>query len=126
MRRTSAAWPTRSGWRTYVESLQIDQSYPGIQGIGFAKRIPPAELDRHERQVRAEGFPAYQVRPPGKRDEYAPVIFLEPFSGRNLRSFGFDMLSEPVRREAKERAHHEPEDAHLERRQEHEWCAALL
>ena len=95
---------TRSGWRTYVESLQIDQSYPGIQGIGFAKRIPPAELDRHERQVRAEGFPAYQVRPPGKRDEYATVIFLEPFSGRNLRSFGFDMLSEPVRREAMERA----------------------
>ena len=35
---------------------------------------------------------------------YAPIVYLEPFSGRNLRAFGYDMFSEPVRREAMERA----------------------
>jgi CHASE1-domain containing sensor protein len=29
---------------------------------------------------------------------------LEPFGGRNLRAFGYDMYSEPIRRRAMERA----------------------
>ncbi|MBF0428785.1 MAG: CHASE domain-containing protein [Magnetococcales bacterium] len=28
------------------------------------------------------------------------IIYLEPFKDRNLRAFGYDMLSEPVRRAA--------------------------
>lgn len=35
---------------------------------------------------------------------YIPVIFIEPINERNQGVFGFDMNSEPVRREALERA----------------------
>ena len=38
------------------------------------------------------------------REVYASIIYLEPFSGRNLRAFGYDMFSEPVRRSAMEQA----------------------
>jgi len=75
-----------------------------VQGIGFSEVIPPHQLDAHIARIRAEGFPDYTVRPPGERALYSAIIFLEPFRDRNLRAFGFDMFSEPVRRAAMERA----------------------
>lgn len=32
------------------------------------------------------------------------IVYIEPFTGRNLRAFGYDMFSDPVRRQAMERA----------------------
>ncbi len=95
---------TRDEWRVYVENLKVEEYFPGIQGIGFAKRILPAEKDDHVRRVRASGFPDYDIKPEGERPEYTSIVYLEPFSGRNLRAFGYDMFSEPVRRVAMEKA----------------------
>jgi len=95
---------SREQFRVYVEKLQLAKRMPGIQGVGFAKLIPASELERHTRSIRGEGFPDYHIRPEGARDPYTSIIYLEPFSDRNLRAFGYDMLSEPVRREAMTRA----------------------
>ena len=95
---------TRDEWRRYVSTLRLHVDYAGIQGVGFAQAIPAAELAEHERRVRAEGFPDYRVSPPGPREEYTSIVFLEPFDWRNQRAFGYDMFSEPVRREAMARA----------------------
>ena len=94
----------RKMWHDYVASLKIDQHISGIQGLGFARYIASGEKRSHIATVRAEGFPGYTITPLGERSEYTPIVFLEPFSGRNLRAFGFDMLSGQVRREAMERA----------------------
>jgi PAS domain S-box-containing protein len=94
----------RNEWRAYVETLQASRSVPGVQGIGFTQVIPPDELAAHVERIRAEGFPEYSVRPPGPRPLYTSIIYLEPFSDRNLRAFGYDMYSEPVRRAAMEQA----------------------
>jgi PAS domain S-box-containing protein len=94
----------RDEWRAYVESLKIDTLYPGIQGIGYAKRILPREKEAHIRAVRAEGFPEYSIHPGGQRAEYISIFYIEPFSGRNLRAMGYDMYSEPVRRAAMDQA----------------------
>ncbi|HJV87668.1 MAG TPA: CHASE domain-containing protein [Noviherbaspirillum sp.] len=91
---------TQNDFRAFVDTLQITTNYPGIQGIGYAEVIPPAELKRHIESVRASGFPNYTVWPEGKRDIYTTIIFLEPFTGRNLRAFGYDMFSEPTRQAA--------------------------
>ena len=95
---------TRDEWRTYVTRLQINQYYPGIQGVGFSKRILPSEKAAHIRQIRGEGFPQYTIKPDGERPEYTSIIFLEPFDWRNQRAFGYDMFSEPTRKEAMIRA----------------------
>ena len=95
---------TRKDWRTYVNSLQIDQYYPGIQGVGFSKRILPSEMAAHIRQIRGEGFPQYTIYPDGERAEYTSIIFLEPFDWRNKRAFGYDMFSQATRKEAMIRA----------------------
>ncbi|MEI8078512.1 MAG: CHASE domain-containing protein, partial [bacterium] len=47
------------------------------------------------------------VWPAGERDVYSTIVFLEPLAGRNLRAFGYDMLTEPVRRAAMETARDE-------------------
>ncbi|WP_169729300.1 bifunctional diguanylate cyclase/phosphodiesterase [Solimonas soli] len=90
----------RGQWRHYVESLDIGLRYPGVQAIAFARRIEAAQLGEHERRVRAEGFPAYAVFPAGPRDEYTAIEFIEPFTKRNQRAFGYDMFAQPVRRAA--------------------------
>lgn len=95
---------TRGAWHEYVDTLAIDRYFPGIQGIGHSLLIAPSDLADHVATVRAEGFPEYTVRPDGQRDVYTSIVYLEPFAGRNLRAFGYDMLSEPVRRRAMERA----------------------
>ena len=94
----------RKEWRAFVQELSAHESVPGVQGIGFSKIVPPQQLAAHVAGIRAEGFPEYAVRPPGERAVYTSIIYLEPFEGRNLRAFGFDMFSEPVRRAAMERA----------------------
>jgi diguanylate cyclase (GGDEF)-like protein/PAS domain S-box-containing protein len=95
---------TREQWRAYVEAVEVNTYLPGIQGMGFAIVLPAAAKSVHERAVRAEGFPEYAIHPPGERDPLSSIVFLEPFTGRNLRAFGYDMYSEPVRRRAMERA----------------------
>ena len=94
----------REEWKDYVDNLSASGTVQGIQGIGYAVLIQPDELAAHERRVRAEGFPGYAVKPPGQRDLYSSIVFLEPFDPRNQRAFGYDMYSEPVRRQAMEAA----------------------
>ncbi len=96
---------TREQWRLFIHAQgKLEQQLPGIQAIAFSLLIPPRELPRHIRELRSEGFPSYTVKPSGERTLYSSIIFMEPFSGRNLRAFGYDMLSEPVRRRAMEQA----------------------
>ena len=94
----------RDAWHAYVETLRANGSIPGVQGIGFAQVIPPEQLTAHIERVRGQGFPEYSVSPPGTRPLYTSILYLEPFRGRNLRAFGFDMYAEPVRRAAMDQA----------------------
>jgi PAS domain S-box-containing protein len=95
---------TREQWHNFVLQQKVEQHLPGIMGIGFALVIPGERLAQHIQEIRSQGFPDYNVRPEGDRESYTSIIYLEPFSGRNLRAFGYDMFSEPVRRLAMERA----------------------
>lgn len=94
----------REHWRVYVASLDLQRELPGVQGFAFAERVEPEALQHHENRVRAEGFPDYSVTPAGEREVYFPITLIEPFDERNQRAFGYDMFSEPTRREAMRRA----------------------
>ncbi|MCH8962248.1 MAG: M20/M25/M40 family metallo-hydrolase [Bacteroidetes bacterium] len=95
---------SRNEWRIMVERLRLAENYPGILGVGYAQVVPPLTLDAFENAVRAEGFADFAVHPPGPRPFYTAILYLEPFKGRNLAAFGYDMFSEPVRREAMQAA----------------------
>lgn len=95
---------TRQEFHQYVQALSPKKYYSSIQGIGFSAFIPAAQKAAHEAAIRQEGFVDYAIRPAGARDFYTPVIYIEPFSGHNLRAFGDDMSPEPVRWTAATRA----------------------
>lgn len=99
--------PSRSQFRRYVATLGLEEHYPGIQAVGFVRLVPAEEKASHEASVRGEGLSAYSVHPEGTRVFHAPVCYIEPFSGRNLRVLGFDLTSEQERREAAEKARDE-------------------
>lgn len=88
----------------YVESLRLNEKYPGIQGIALVEIVPKSLVDRHIAFIRSQGFPDYAINPPGDRDLYTSITHIEPYGGLNLRALGFDMMTEPVRRAAMENA----------------------
>jgi PAS domain S-box-containing protein len=94
----------RKQWRSFVQTLQLERNFPGLLGYGFSLLIRPQDLAAHIQDVRDAGFAPYNVWPAGQRAIYTSIIYLEPFEGRNLRAFGYDMFSEPTRRAAMERA----------------------
>ena len=95
-----AGLASRQAWYEYVAALQIDKTFPGIRGMGFSLMMPAREVASQTERIRAEGFPGFNIRPPGQRDPTSAIIYLEPFDWRNQRAFGYDMYSEPVRRAA--------------------------
>lgn len=95
----------RNEFRDYVATLHLAENYPGIQGIGYAKIVPRAEKIKHIEAVRKEsGHHEYVIHPEREQACYTSIVYLEPFSGRNLRAFGYDMYAEPVRHAAMEQA----------------------
>lgn len=92
---------------TYVETLNINKSWPGIQGIGFSVPVSIQEKLRHEADLVKKGFVDFKIRPPGVRESYSSIIYLEPFDWRNKRAHGYDMWSNQMRRNAMTRARDE-------------------
>ncbi|MES2757117.1 MAG: CHASE domain-containing protein [Pseudomonadota bacterium] len=90
-------------FRLFAQSLRLEENFPGIQGIALVKLLAPSQVDAHVAGMQST-HRAYQVHPVGPRPVYSAITHIEPLSGLNLRAPGFDMLTEPIRRAAMERA----------------------
>ncbi|MDD3083084.1 MAG: PAS domain S-box protein, partial [Desulfobacterales bacterium] len=83
-----------------------------VQVLEWIPRVVHSEREAFEASVKKEGFPDFQiVQRAGQgamtraldRDEYYPVSFVEPYKDNEI-AFGFDLASNPVRKEALEHA----------------------
>lgn len=90
----------RETFRRYAESLDLATLYPGIQGVGFARLIFPAQMAEHVAMMRAQGFDDYTVHPESNEAFQTGVVFFEPFDWHRRRVLGYDMFSDEVRRSA--------------------------
>jgi two-component sensor histidine kinase len=95
---------TRKQWSVYVSGLKLPETYPGIQGVGYAAVIDLTQIPAIERRAHDEGWNAFRVQPTVRRELNTTILYLEPLDWRNERALGFDMYSERVRREAMQRA----------------------
>ena len=91
---------SRREFHDFIGHLGLDERFPGIQAVGFAERVAADDLAVHMRRMHADGPADYVIRPDGDRPDYFPIVFNEPYTGRNAKVLGFDMYSEPVRRAA--------------------------
>lgn len=94
----------RETFRTYVNSLDLKNNYTGVQGIGYAKRIFSDEGDVLAQRMESEGYTNFKIFPQTSKDDFITILYLEPLNERNRRAIGFDMSSEPNRREAMDKA----------------------
>ncbi len=95
---------TRDDFRAFVDPIELQRRYPGIQGIGFSIRVMPQEKDALVASMQRQGAENFTIRPLFKRAEYHSIIYLEPLDQRNKAAIGFDMFTERVRRAAMSRA----------------------
>jgi len=94
----------RNEWKDFYLRTKIKDNLPGIQGVGYAQIIPKKQLESHIKAIQQSGYPNYIIKPLDNRDFYTSIIYLEPFTGRNSRAFGFDMYTEKIRRKAMQQA----------------------
>jgi len=91
---------TKKEWAEYVDNLDVQNSHPGIQGIGFATYINQKNLTQKLAHIRDNSSKDFKIFPGGNRDTFVPVVYLEPQDEKNKRAIGFDMYSEQTRRSA--------------------------
>ena len=96
-------------FRAFVKALG---EQPTIQALEWIPRVPHVEREAFEKAARRNGFPKFSfterrsqgsMAPAGKRDEYFPVYYIEPYAG-NEAALGFDLGSNEARLEALNRA----------------------
>jgi signal transduction histidine kinase/CHASE1-domain containing sensor protein len=89
----------------FVQQIELEKNYPGIQGIGYSVRFPPEDKSSVIAEMRRQGvsnFKLWPTEPP--RNEYNAIIYLQPATRRNQHAVGYDMGTEDVRRQAMDTA----------------------
>lgn len=92
----SADHVSRDDYLNYVNALELEQTQPGLQGLGVAVIVPLADRARHVAAMRKDGFTDYGIKPDGERSQYVPLVLMEPRSQKNLSAIGFDLASSPA------------------------------
>lgn len=96
---------SRQEWREFAINYGVGTKFPGLQAIGVVRVVPASDKAAFEEQVRAEGYPNFSIFPAEPvRDPYTVIYYIEPTDTANSKAFGYDMASDPTRRQAMERA----------------------
>jgi signal transduction histidine kinase/CHASE1-domain containing sensor protein len=89
----------------FVQQIELEKNYPGVQGIGFSRRFTADEKANVIAAMQRQGVTGFDIWPKDPpRNEFTAIIYLEPSIGRNSRAIGYDMFTEAVRRRAMETA----------------------
>ena len=94
---------SRREFQTFLSSFQMERRYSIVRILTYSQYVRGAERAAFEQRVRRDtsvdprGYPAFAVKPPGERDEYVVIKYLEPVAGNEL-AFGLDLAADPVRR----------------------------
>ncbi|MRV73667.1 response regulator [Duganella sp. FT92W] len=90
----------RKEWSRFVSGLEIEQSFPGSASVGYVAWLDEDMVEPYEQGMRGED-PGFRLWPKTSVDGHLAVAqYLEPFNSSNRRVWGYNVLSEPVRRAA--------------------------
>ena len=90
----------RRKFHRYVEGLDIARHFPEVDVITYAVAVDDAGRDafvaavRADRSLAADGYPAFDISPPGRRARYEVLTYIEPMAPMAER-FGSDLTSNP-------------------------------
>ena len=97
---------TRDDWHIYVQSLELIERYPGINGVGVVLPVDKLSAGAFIAAARRDGMPTFSIKTvPGidpklaAYPEHFVIIYTEP-QDLNAPAVGLDLASEPKRRSA--------------------------
>src|SRR5258706_181909 len=96
---------SREEFRLYLSGFKLERRYSGVRVVTYSQRVKRAEKAAFERGVRRDtsidprGYPDFAIKPPGERDEYVSIKYLQPMAG-NEAALGLDLAANPVLRRA--------------------------
>ncbi len=93
----------RNSFITYVNALQAGSGIAGLQAIAYAPYLTSERIDAPLPPPRDQA-PRSNKPPSSALNAYAPITYIAPPTGVNLKALGFDPYTDPVRRAAMEQA----------------------
>ncbi|OAI06139.1 hypothetical protein A1332_01120 [Methylomonas methanica] len=96
----------RDKFSVFANSVLTQNAH--IRALSWVSQIPSEQRASYEQSFRDQGYKDFTIKELGadrqfikaqERAEYFPVTYIEP-SSTNMPALGFDLSSEPVRREA--------------------------
>jgi len=89
----------------FVEQIELEKNYPGVQGIGFSQRFTATEKANVIAELKREGVNDFKsLGNESPRNEFNAIVYLQPATPQNQLALGYDMATESVRRQAMETA----------------------
>lgn len=101
---------TRMDWHNYVHNLSVQESLPGILGIGYINYKLAEDVPAFLEQVRRDGAPQFVNHPQTSFNDKFIITYIEP-QGLNDQALGLDIGFESCRRKAAEKAWHSHQPA---------------
>jgi serine phosphatase RsbU (regulator of sigma subunit)/CHASE1-domain containing sensor protein/anti-sigma regulatory factor (Ser/Thr protein kinase) len=97
---------TRQEWDNYVEGIEPDKRYEGLQALSYAERVEPDEREAFSRRAQREGLPSLQpdLVPGGERRVYFPITYTGPLNAANQERLYYDFYADPAHQEAMDQA----------------------
>ena len=110
LRSTQALFDARNGditrgeFKAFFTALDIADNFAGLRGIGFLRLAKTGDEAAVERDILHDHGTAHPVYPETTQQWRTPIVLFEPLDTSNQSIIGFDMFTDPVRREAIEKA----------------------
>jgi CHASE1-domain containing sensor protein len=98
--RSAGVVANRERFSVFTETLDLENRFRGIQGLGYALIVDPDETGIVSEKLLENYGIVRGIWPDTGAEVRTAIILLEPLDERNKSALGFDMFSEPVRREA--------------------------
>ena len=77
-------------WELFASTLNIENMYPGINGIGFIDYVLAQNLDSYIKRARMDGAPDFNLHPSTFYPDKFFITFIEP-ADKNAAAIGFDI-----------------------------------
>jgi len=90
---------SRAQWRTYVDAIDIQRNYPGINGIGWIADVQPQGLQDFTDAIRSQGQDNFTVHPETASPDHFIIEYIEPVE-LNREAVGLNIAFEKNRYEA--------------------------
>ena len=91
---------SRAEFRSFFEALQVEENFEGMRGIGYLGLGQAGDLPALESQIRELHGEPKRIYPDTDQEMRAPILLFEPLDGSRQSVIGYDMFTDPARRDA--------------------------